>query len=201
MNDGVSNRLASVKFGLMLSLLTLVYAFGLGAVFGVWEKDIKSYIKSEAEAVKADVYKIDAEAEAVKDDIYKDKKAKMDEVIDKSWVYFKRAHLHAAGLGAISLGVCLLLAFLDVCRWCKLASSVTLGLGALLYSMFWMFAGMRAPGLGSTSAAKESLALLAKPAVILCLAGLLIAAFHFCTKCVCNCCCMCKRGKGDEDQT
>ena len=38
-----------------------------------------------------------------------------------------------------------------------------MGLGSLGYSMFWMLAGMRAPGLGSTGAAKESLEWLAVP--------------------------------------
>jgi len=187
MNDDMSNRLKPVRFGLMLSLLTLLYAFGLGATFGGWEGDVKSYL--------------DAEAKAVKDDVYKGDEAKMKKITDKSWVYFKRAHLHAAGLGAISLGVCLMLAFLDVCRWCKLASSVALSLGSLLYSMFWMFAGMRAPGLGSTGAAKETLAWLAQPAVILCVAGLLVAAFHFFTKCVCNIPCRCKRNQCDETES
>jgi hypothetical protein len=41
--------------------------------------------------------------------------------------------------------------------------SVTLGAGAIGYSVFWMWAGFLAPGLGSTGAAKESLRWLAMP--------------------------------------
>jgi multisubunit Na+/H+ antiporter MnhB subunit len=41
--------------------------------------------------------------------------------------------------------------------------SIALGIGALGYSVFWLWAGFRAPGLGSTGAAKESLAWLAMP--------------------------------------
>jgi multisubunit Na+/H+ antiporter MnhB subunit len=35
--------------------------------------------------------------------------------------------------------------------------------GGLGYSLFWMWAGFRAPGLGGTAAAKESLKWLAMP--------------------------------------
>jgi multisubunit Na+/H+ antiporter MnhB subunit len=41
--------------------------------------------------------------------------------------------------------------------------SLALGAGGLGYSIFWMWAGFRAPGLGSTGAAKESLKWLAMP--------------------------------------
>ncbi len=42
--------------------------------------------------------------------------------------------------------------------------SLGLGVGSLGYSVFWLRAGFRAPSLGSTGAAKESLAWLAIPA-------------------------------------
>jgi hypothetical protein len=41
--------------------------------------------------------------------------------------------------------------------------TIVLGAGGLGYSVFWMWAGFRAPALGSTGAAKESLAWLAMP--------------------------------------
>jgi len=43
------------------------------------------------------------------------------------------------------------------------AIGVALGAGGLGYSIFWMWAGFRAPALGSTGAAKESLKWLAMP--------------------------------------
>ena len=46
--------------------------------------------------------------------------------------------------------------------WTRLVSSL-LGFGAFGYSIFWLFAGLRAPGLGGTTAAKESLRWLAMP--------------------------------------
>jgi hypothetical protein len=41
--------------------------------------------------------------------------------------------------------------------------SAGLGMGGLGYSVYWMWAGLRAPGLGGTTAAKESLSWLAMP--------------------------------------
>ena len=52
-------------------------------------------------------------------------------------------------------------------------ASIALGLGALGYSSFWLFAGVRAPGLGSTGLAKDSLEWLAVPSAGLCIVGLL----------------------------
>ena len=52
-------------------------------------------------------------------------------------------------------------------RW----SALAFGAGALIYSVFWLFAGFKAPGMGSTGAAKESLAFLAVPGAGLSLLG------------------------------
>ncbi len=54
---------------------------------------------------------------------------------ETAWRYFLRAHLHAGAIGSIAVG----------------------------YPLSWMLAGMRAPGMGSTAAAKESLLWLAVP--------------------------------------
>lgn len=133
--------------GIVLALLTLFYGFGLGAAFGVAEDGLKGSLKASAQEVFENVYKGD--------------KAEMSKVIDKSWTYFKRAHLHANGMGAASLGTILLLSFLKGQRVMRTVTAIGLGAGALGYSIFWLFAGMMAPGLGSTGLAKEALAWLA----------------------------------------
>jgi hypothetical protein len=51
-------------------------------------------------------------------------------------------------------------------------SSFGLGAGALFYGVFWLLAGLMAPALGSTSAAKESLSWLAISSSGACVAGL-----------------------------
>ena len=175
MTDELSSRLRPVRFGLLFSLLTLLFGFGLGGAFGLWEDSFKGRLK--------------AEAEAVKDTVYKGDEAKMKKITDKSWVYFKRAHMHGGGIGAVAMAVALMLAWVTTCHILKCISATALGVGSLGYSMFWMLAALRAPGLGSTGAAKESLAWLAMPSAGLCLIGLVLAALALCHGCLCRCCC------------
>lgn len=214
MTDELSTRLRPMKLGLMFSLITLLYGFGLGAGFGIWEDDIKGHLKAEAEAAKDSVYKVAqakaAEAKAKKDGVKvpvaktKEERAKdakelaaaMKKITDKSWTYFKRAHMHAAGLGTATMAACLMLAFLNTCNVLKLLAGAALGIGSLVYSFCWMLAGLKAPGLGSTGAAKESLHWIGMPAVALCVAGLLMVMLAFCHGALCSC--GCKKAPDDD---
>ena len=154
------HRLAEVRVGILFALLAAVYGFGLGAVFGAFEDDIKSHFRAGAQSVR--------EVRFGGDD------AAMKKVTDKSWIYLKRAHLHANGLSASSLALILLLAGLNADRRLKAVTAAALGIGSLGYAMFWMFAALRAPGLGSTGAAKESLQWLAIPTSGACIFGLIV---------------------------
>ncbi|MEP9410556.1 MAG: hypothetical protein HRF42_04005 [Candidatus Brocadia sp.] len=135
--------------GIVLSLLTLFYGFGLGAAFGVAEDGIKESLKKSAQANEA---------------VYNGDNAGMSKVTEKAWIYFKRAHFHATGMGAASLAMIIFLSLIK--QQGTITSMVTatgLGAGAMGYSAFWMLAGIKAPVLGSTGLAKESLAWLAIP--------------------------------------
>ena len=79
--------------------------------------------------------------------------AKAKKVSDKAWVYFKRAHLHANGLGTSALALIVLLTFLAGGDGLKGILALASGIGGLGYSVYWLLAGMRAPGMGSTAAA------------------------------------------------
>ncbi len=48
--------LASVRIGIFLALLTLLYGFGLGGAFGAFEDNIRGSLQASAEEVKATVY-------------------------------------------------------------------------------------------------------------------------------------------------
>ena len=98
----------------------------------------------------------------------------MKKVTDKSWVYFKRAHLHANGLGTASLVLIVLVSFLPISNKVKSINAIFLGVGSLGYALFWMLAGLKAPAMGSTGLAKESLAWLALPSSGLCIIGLIM---------------------------
>lgn len=155
--------LRPLRIGIVLALLALVLGFGLGAAFGVLEDDLKGHLAAEGRAVLDTVYGGDANA--------------LKSVTDKAWVYLQRAHLHANGLGTTSLVLILLLAALPAGVRAKSATSCALGLGALGYGLYWLLAGLRAPRLGGTGAAKESLEWLAIPSVAFCALGLTAVLF------------------------
>ncbi len=159
---GSLEQLVEMRLGTALALLTLLYGFGLGGTFGAFEDNIKGHLKSEAQEVL--------------DTKYDGDEAAMKKVTDKSWVYFKRAHLHANGLGTASLALILLLSHLPLDRRVRRLTALALGMGALGYPLFWMLAALRAPGMGGTGAAKESLQWLALPSSGLYGIGLLAVA-------------------------
>jgi len=160
--------LRPVLIGLVLALLTILYGQGLGIAFGLNEDAIKGRLKASAAAVRLTVYKGDDAAVKV--------------VLDNSWNYMKRAHLHAGGMGTTALALMILVGLLRPTRLASLLIGIGLGAGGLGYSVYWMWAGFRAPGLGATSAAKESLKWLAMPSsgafvlATLAVLGLLVAA-------------------------
>jgi len=159
MEREIVEKMKVVRIGVILSLFTLLFGFVLGGLFGAIESKIKGHLKKEAQAVSDTVYKGDP--------------VKIEKIVDKSWVYFKRAHLHANGLGATSLAVILLLVFMQTTLILKKITAIFLGLGSFGYSLFWMFAALKAPGLGSTGAAKEALSFLAIPSAGMCIIGLI----------------------------
>ena len=158
----VSANLSGMRLGLALSLLTLLYGFCLGGAFGAFEDPIKDHLEASAANVLNSTYDNQPE--------------KTEKVLKKSWSYFKRAHLHANGLGSASLIIILLLSLVSGQRFARFLVALALGIGSFGYSVFWMFAGLRTPVLGSTGAAKESLRWLAIPSAGLCILGLLAAA-------------------------
>jgi hypothetical protein len=146
--------------GVLLSLATLVFGFGMGVFFGANEDAMKDNLKQKGMSVIETVYGGD--------------EAKLEGVLSKSWTYYKRAHLHANGLGTTSLALILLLAMIGGNERAKVITAWMLGLGALGYSLFWLFAGSAAPALGGTGTAKESLNWLGMPTAALCMIGLLM---------------------------
>lgn len=151
MNSPVSltASLRTASLGLALAVLTLLFGQGLGIVFGLNEDAIKSRLKSSASEVR--------------DTVYMGDDAAIKAVLDKSWVYMQRAHLHAGGMGTTALALTVLVGLLGASRRWTMAVGLGLGAGGLGYSVFWMWAGFRAPALGSTGLAKESLKWLAMP--------------------------------------
>ncbi len=149
MDTFAATRLNPLLIGFVLVLCALLMGFSLGGVFGAAEGSIKGTLKASASAVVATVYEGD--------------QAKADAVVTKSWSYLKRAHLHASSIGAAALAMLLLLALLGPPTRATQLVALALGLGAVLYPLFWVLAGFKAPGLGGTGAAKDALEWLAIP--------------------------------------
>lgn len=153
----IRDNLKIVRWGLSLSLLAILLGFVLGGVFGAFEEPLKDWLHMRGETVLSTVYANDSD--------------KLAQTVNRAWGYFKRAHMHGGGIGSAALGLSLLLSGLGGAAALRAAIAAGLGLGALGYSSFWMFAGMRAPLLGSTDAAKESLSFVAIPSAGLLLIG------------------------------
>lgn len=139
--------LRSALVGLVLALLTILYGQGMGIFFGLNEEAIQNQLKTSAAAVRLTAYNGDDAAIKV--------------VLGNSWNFIRRAHLHAGGMGTTAFALMLVVGWLNPSRLAAWLIGIGLGAGGLGYSAFWMWAGLRAPGLGGTKAAKESLRWLA----------------------------------------
>ena len=146
-----------IRWGLVLCVSAILFSFVLGAWMGANEGFFKDDFK---QTVKVNAVKI-----------FGNDKAKMDRAEERAWTYTKRAHMHAAGVGASGLALLALLPLLNVSARMKSLIAVGYGLGALGYPLSWLIAGYRIPVLGTTGAAKASIAWLAEPA-----AGLLLVS-------------------------
>ena len=155
------NSLKDMKIGLLFALLTLCFGFLLGGAFGAKEEQFKDKIKADAAAVFESVYHND--------------QAQVEKMSDKAWTYIKRGHFHGTGIGSAALALIALLAMIQAPVLAKQINAILLGLGGLVYSICWTWAGFLIPALGSAGAAKDKIALLAKPSAGMALLGVLMA--------------------------
>ncbi|GAB6039984.1 hypothetical protein [Endothiovibrio diazotrophicus] len=126
----MTNQIATVKIGLALVLATLLFGLALGISFGVSEESYKGYI---AEGVAAHPTLHDAKSEG------------------KIWRYAQRAHFHAMGISAVTLGLTLALLFTALKPGIKRVASILIGLGGL-YPLSWFMMFLLSPSLGRGAA-------------------------------------------------
>jgi hypothetical protein len=146
---GQANLLRAALPGLAVAVFTVLFGFAMGGIFGLNEDVIKDRLAASAAAVTATAYNGDVTT--------------AEPVIAKSWEYMQRAHLHGGAIGTAAIGMIVVLMLVGTAPRTMRILSLALGIGGLGYSVFWMWAGFIAPGLGSTGAAKESLRWLAMP--------------------------------------
>ena len=123
-------ELTPVKPGLVLVMAGLLFGIWLGVSFGINEDGYKDYI---------------AEGITRHQDLHDAKSA------DKIWRYAQRAHFHATGIAAFSLGLVVLVAGSGMQRRMKTLSSVLIGLGGL-YPLGWYNMYLNAPVIGRAAA-------------------------------------------------
>ena len=137
-----------IRYGIAVALVAILFGGLLGLSFGCCEDSIKGNLRASADAILDKHYDGDAN--------------KAVSTIKKSWVYYKRAHLHSQTMGVMAIVFALLTALLNFQPKFQLGISLLSGLGSLGYGVFWLLAALLAPGMGSTHAAKESVALIAQ---------------------------------------
>lgn len=123
-------EIKTVRIGLFLVILTLLLGLGLGVSFGVNEDSFKSYITA---GVNAHPEVHDSKSE------------------DKIWRYAQRAHFHATGIAAFSIGLVILTMFSSLKAKLKSIAAILIGLGGL-YPLSWLSMFILAPSIGREAA-------------------------------------------------
>jgi|TARA_Y100000310_G_scaffold232707_1_gene235562 hypothetical protein len=123
-------QLSDIKAGLALVLLGLAFGVVMGIWFGVNEDLFKNFI-AQGIAANPDVH--DANSQ------------------DKIWRYAQRAHFHATGIAAFSIGLLLLVAVSSLNQMLKKVTATLMGLG-LLYPLAWLSMFFLAPSIGRDAA-------------------------------------------------
>ncbi|MFA5504281.1 MAG: hypothetical protein WC314_05800 [Vulcanimicrobiota bacterium] len=97
-SESLTSLLRPASVGLVLATLTILFGQFLGIVFGLNEDAIK--------------HRMQASAVEVRESVYHNDDAAIKAVLDKSWTYMKRAHLHAGAMGTTALALIVLLGLL-----------------------------------------------------------------------------------------
>jgi hypothetical protein len=144
--------------GLLISFLAIILGTGLGMAFGIYEDQIKDYLLADVKAHPQ---------------IHEQTPENLKKQVGDGWRYIQRAHFHAQGLGALGVGIIVILglswASVPVKKWLAMAT----GLGAFLYPFCWLISGLRIASMGK-EAAKMSVDWLAYLSIPLFFGGLVL---------------------------
>ncbi len=122
--------LSPIKIGLGLTLLLLLFGLIMGIGFGIAEDSFQDFI---------------AQGIAAHPELHDEESA------SKIWRYAQRAHFHATGIAAFSLGLMLLVLFSRLKNSMKTVASTAIGLVGL-YPLAWFTMFILSPSLGRSAA-------------------------------------------------
>jgi hypothetical protein len=126
----MSEEIKTVKIGLLLVLFGLIFGVGMGISFGIQEDRYKAFI---------------AEGVAAHPDLHDSKSPA------KIWRYAQRAHFHATGIAAFSLGLLMLIMHAHLKPCVKQWAAIAIGMGSL-YPLSWFTMFLLAPTMGREAA-------------------------------------------------
>ncbi len=126
----MNEEVKTIKVGLLLVMLTLIFGISLGMSFGIYEDSIQAYI---------------AEGVAAHPEVHDDKSN------SKIWRYAQRAHFHATGIAAFSIGLVILVMFSSLKKKLKTTAAILIGLAGL-YPLAWFTMFLLAPSIGRDAA-------------------------------------------------
>lgn len=131
----------------IIALLCILGGVGISIVFGVNEDIFKDRISAGLEQ--------NVKIQQITDPTQKASKIAAES--DKNWRYYQRFHFHATGIGAMMLGILLLLSKLKAPGRHKNIAAYMVSIGGTLYPFVWLFAAIYGPEMGR-SEAKEAFA-------------------------------------------
>ncbi|MBI5235703.1 MAG: hypothetical protein HY886_05590 [Deltaproteobacteria bacterium] len=120
--------------------------------------------KTEAQTVKAEA-------------IHGDHGGHDNPLIAEAHERLTRGHIHAMGLGLVSIAVSLILVFVSARLMIKTFASACVGVGGFFYPFAWIIMGYRTASIGSEAAAKSVVPIVAF-SVSLVAIGILISMFY-----------------------
>lgn len=139
------------KIPFLITVFGMIGGVAIAIVFGVNEDLFKDRIAHDLQQ-NAAVHAFDSIENPEK------RKAAIKKEKDKNWRYYQRYHFHATGIGAMSLSLLILLAFVRGSGRLRTVAAYSLALGGFLYPFVWLFAGLYGPVVGR-SIAKEQFAI------------------------------------------
>lgn len=148
-------KLDTIKIGLFITILSLVFGIVMGIVFGANEKMVKNYISNGVE----------------KNITLHDSKSK-----GKIWRYAQRSHFHATGIAAYSLALLIITLLANMKDSIKSLTSTLIGAGTL-YPLSWFIMFLLAPSIGRDAAHEH---ILTEGIVFLSVGSIIIALLILC---------------------
>ncbi|MBI3399298.1 MAG: hypothetical protein HY026_08755 [Deltaproteobacteria bacterium] len=92
-------------------------------------------------------------------------------IMELSHTRLRRGHVHAMGLGLVTIAISIVLAFTTAPDRVKIIAPILTGLGGLIYPFAWIVMGYRTPLFGP-DAAEASVTVIAAPGIALVLLGI-----------------------------